>query len=326
MPEVRGLLEAPDNGAQAGRTIASSMGRAARWIIAVLAVLVAGEALVIGRLLNRPTQTVAAAFPFSVESTQPGVDVLVDGKRAGATPLKLNVSTGPHAIRFVTADADAATRALTSGLAAMGTLDINSEPAGARVTVDGTRRGTTPLSIAVPQGQHTVVIADGASSSSRTITVGGGSTASIVATLGPAGGAAGWLTIAVPIELQVLEAGAVVGTTSAARLMLPAGHHDLELSNAALGFRTTIGVEVQPGKTSTSTVAVPNGSISINALPWANVWLDGRSLGTTPIANLDVPLGNHEVIWRHPQLGERRQSIVVTAKAPLRLVMDLNKK
>ena len=132
------------------------------------------------------------------------------------------------------------------------------------------------------------------------------------------------MTITVPFEVQVAEAGTLVGT-SAARLMLPAGRHDLELTNTAVGFRATLPVDIQGDKTVAMTVPVPNGTVSINALPWANVFLDGRPLGATPLANLEVPLGTHEVIWRHPQLAERRQTVVVTARSPLRLVMDLNK-
>ena len=148
----------------------------------------------------------------------------------------------------------------------------------------------------------------------------------MVVALAPAAGTgAGWLSFGGPLELQVSEGGSLLGTTSAARLMLPAGRHDLELANAALGFRTTLSVDVQAGKTVTPVVAVPNGSLSVNASPWANVWLDGRAIGTTPLANLDVPLGTHEIIWRHPQLGERRQTVVVTAKAPARVGMDLGK-
>ncbi len=72
-------------------------------------------------------------------------------------------------------------------------------------------------------------------------------------------------------------------------------------------------------------VPVPNGTVSLNALPWANVWVDGREIGTTPIANIDLPIGSHDILWRHPQLGERRQTVTVTAKTPLRLVMDFKK-
>jgi len=86
-------------------------------------------------------------------------------------------------------------------------------------------------------------------------------------------------------------------------------------------------VVVEAGKTATSTVTIPNGSLSLNALPWASVTIDGQALpGTTPFANLQVPLGPHEIVWTHPQLGERRQTVVVNAKAPVRLVVDLRVK
>jgi hypothetical protein len=97
------------------------------------------------------------------------------------------------------------------------------------------------------------------------------------------------------------------------------------LRNTTLGFESKMPVEIQTGKTLMSPVTVPNGSLSVNALPWATVLLDGKEIGTTPIANLDVPLGTHDLTFRHPQLGERKQSIVVTAKAPVRVVQDLRK-
>jgi hypothetical protein len=53
------------------------------------------------------------------------------------------------------------------------------------------------------------------------------------------------------------------------------------------------------------------------------VWVNGHALGTTPFANLSMPIGTHEVIWRHPQLGERRQTVVLTARTPMRLVVDM---
>jgi hypothetical protein len=55
------------------------------------------------------------------------------------------------------------------------------------------------------------------------------------------------------------------------------------------------------------------------------VSLDGASLGQTPISNLQVAVGTHEMVFRHPQLGERRQSVTVTAKGPNRIAADLTK-
>ena len=107
--------------------------------------------------------------------------------------------------------------------------------------------------------------------------------------------------------------------------MLQAGAHTLELTNPELEFTSRITVQVPDGKTSTVQVPVPNGSLSVNAVPWADVAVDGRLVGTTPLANLPITIGSHEVIMRHPQLGERRRTVVVTAQSPTRLGTDFSK-
>ncbi len=203
-------------------------------------------------------------------------------------------------------------------------MEVTSDPPGARVTIDGRAIGTTPVVASVTPGSHDVTVSNGGSTVTRTVRVSAGSTTNFTAALSASAGA-GWLSITAPIELQVLEGGVVVGTTSAPRLMLPICHHDLTVSNTALGFEAPLRVDIAPGRSVTMPVPVPNGTVSLNALPWANVWVDGREIGTTPIANIDLPIGSHDILWRHPQLGERRQTVTVTAKTPLRLVMDFKK-
>jgi hypothetical protein len=39
-----------------------------------------------------------------------------------------------------------------------------------------------------------------------------------------------------------------------------------------------------------------------------------------------VPIGSRELIFRHPDLGERRATVLVTLKEPARISMDLRKK
>jgi hypothetical protein len=68
-------------------------------------------------------------------------------------------------------------------------------------------------------------------------------------------------------------------------------------------------------------VPMPSGKLSISALPWAEVSVDGRSIGQTPIGNLSVSVGTHEVVWRHPEHGERRQMVFVGSE-PARLGVD----
>jgi hypothetical protein len=276
---------------------------AIRWALVSLSVICLAEAAVIaGLIYTRP-----AASPDSTAAAAPAAGAAGQPSRTAAT-------------------APAAPASQPAGAAlSQGRLEISSDPTGARVLIDGAARGTTPLSVAVAPGNHTVVITGGGGSTRRTVNVTAGGTSSLMASLAPAGAAGGWVSFNVPLELQVAEGGRLLGTTKAERIMLPAGSHQLQLSNAAAGFQHSLTVEIEPGRTVSPTVAIPNGTLSLNALPWANVWLDGQALGTTPFANLAVPIGTHEVVWRHPQHGERRQSVVVTAKAPVRLVMDLNK-
>ena len=208
---------------------------------------------------------------------------------------------------------------------AQGHVEVTSDPSGAKVLVDGTERGVTPLTLTLDPGSHSVIVTDGRSNTTRTLDVAAGANVTLAATLAPVGVAAGYVTIASAIELQVFENGQPLGSTSTQKLLLPAGKHELEVVNEALEFRSTITVDVKPGATAKANVPLPNGSISVNALPWAIVWIDGKDVGTTPVATMTVPIGNHEVVWRHPQFGERKQTIAVTAKMPVRLVMDFNR-
>jgi hypothetical protein len=89
------------------------------------------------------------------------------------------------------------------------------------------------------------------------------------------------------------------------------GRHEFDLVNAALGFRSRRVVEITAGQTLTMAVPRPNGDVSINALPWAEVWLDGTALGQTPLGKVSVPIGEHEILFRHPNFGEQREKVIV---------------
>jgi hypothetical protein len=46
------------------------------------------------------------------------------------------------------------------------------------------------------------------------------------------------------------------------------------------------------------------------------VFVEGEHIGALPLADVSVPIGTREVVFRHPQHGERRQVIEVGAAAP----------
>jgi hypothetical protein len=128
----------------------------------------------------------------------------------------------------------------------------------------------------------------------------------------------GKLTISSPVELQVFMDGQLLGS-SAAPLTVSEGAHQFEFVNAALDFRLARGVDVKRGLENLVEVPFPTGRLNINATPWAEVLIDGRAAGETPLANVTLPVGVHEIVFRHPELGERRQTVVVKTGPVLRV-------
>jgi hypothetical protein len=123
----------------------------------------------------------------------------------------------------------------------------------------------------------------------------------------------GGVKISAPIELQVYESGNLVGST-AGPIAVTDGPHTFDLVNEALGYRVRHNVTVKPGQMTPLNITVPQGRVSINAVPWADVWVDGKPVGQTPIANLSLPIGPHEIVFRHPNFPDQRQTWMVKAE------------
>jgi hypothetical protein len=105
--------------------------------------------------------------------------------------------------------------------------------------------------------------------------------------------------------------------------MLASGRHVIEFVNQTLGYRQSRVVQVMPGKVAPIVIELPQGTVNLNASPWAEVWIDGRRVGETPIGNLSVPIGPHEIVFRHPELGEKKHAVSVTTAAPVRLSVSM---
>ena len=333
-------------GGAPARRLAHGNGVGKRRIVVGVAIALAVASASIAYVATGRLQAARPAAPSVPATTPTGIamidsypsgTVTIDGVARGRTPLSLQLPAGPHSL-VVNAGQNSRTLPLdieagitirqnvefaAAATPTTGRLEVTSEPAGARVSVDGAPRGTTPLSIAeIAAGPHQLTISNGESTTRRRVTVVAGALASVDASIGSSDAGAGWLSLASPVELTLAEDDQVIGTTKAARLMLPAGNHNIVLTNAALEFQTTMAVRIDSGKTVKRPVALPSGSLSINAVPWANVSVDGGDLGTTPLANVALPIGSHEIVWRHPQLGERRRTVSVTARTPTRVGMD----
>ena len=201
-----------------------------------------------------------------------------------------------------------------------GTIVVQTQPAGARVLLDGSPAGETPLRIVdVAPGRHVLTFITHSSTVKRTVKVEADKTLTLDVPV-----FSGWVAIFAPILLEVSEEGRAVGTTADERLMLSPGRHTLTLTNREFGYSASHAVDVEAGEVRTLNVQ-PTGAVNLNAVPWAEVWIDGKKAGETPLANLTLPLGNREIIFRHPELGERRTMTRVAAGAPTAVTVDFTR-
>lgn len=275
-----------------------------------------------------------------IETLPPGARVLIDGTLRGKTPLRIEVSPGA---RRVAVESPAGRRETELQLKAganverfydlaaptasqTGILEVQTQPPGAHVVVAGEPRGTTPVTIrGLAPGLHDVLISAGDRSVTRRVSIGAGRVASLLVPMTaiepvPLGS----LTATSTLPLRIEEGGRVLGSTDGGRPQLSGGLHDLEFVNDEYGLRLARTVNIVPGRDTAVALAVPPGQVSVNATPWAEVFADGRRLGETPIGNVSLPVGPHELVFRHPQLGERRQTIHVRAGTPTRVAVNLS--
>jgi hypothetical protein len=118
----------------------------------------------------------------------------------------------------------------------------------------------------------------------------------------------------------------LLGTSQSDRIMVSVGRHELVMVNEVVGFSQSQVVNVTPGRVTPIRPQWPSAATSFNATPWAEVWIDGRQIGETPLANISVPVGNHDVLFRHPELGEKRVGAVVTLSAPAKVSVDMRQR
>jgi hypothetical protein len=240
--------------------------------------------------------------------------VLLAGLAAGRAYLPTGTEAAAPASRSATPAASAAASAPPRG-----TLVLSSTPAGARVLIDGDPAGETPLTLdGVTPGRRTLTFVASGGSVTRTVRVVAGETLTLDVPV-----YSGWLAVDAPIVLQVAQNGRVLGSTQN-RVLMPPGRHTVTLTNSDLGYQATEVVDIPPGQERRLRL-VPATQVNLNAVPWAEVWVDGTRVGETPIAGVSIPLGTRDIVFRHPQYGERTLTPTIRAGDPTAISVDFTR-
>ena len=136
---------------------------------------------------------------------------------------------------------------------------------------------------------------------------------------------AGTIRISSPIALKVFEKSRLLGSVPGPDLKVPAGRHDIELVNAALGYRLEQSFEVEAGQTMSVHVAPPFGSLTVYSVPPSEVSIDGQVVGTTPLGPMPIALGAHSVTFRHSSGLKDRQRVMIKAGETVRVIGNIRR-
>ncbi len=201
-----------------------------------------------------------------------------------------------------------------------GVMFVTSDPVGARVLVDGRPRGVTPITVTdLTPGEHALVLDSPSGSVRRSVTIVANETAQVAESI-----FAGWVSVLSPFDVAIAEGTRAIQLDDRHQAMLRPGTHELHVENRALGYEEVREVFVKPGEITALSIAPQRSTISVTATAPASVWVDGSRVGETPITELPLDLGTHDVVVRHADSDERRFAVTATMK-PILLNADFSK-
>lgn len=329
-------------------TLARSwMDRPWKAIAAVCALLVVGVGLALWPVFGGGEAATSVRTGTLVVSSHPSAAaVSIDGAIAGTTPLAVDLPEGDHtvAVGLWASGTRSFTVAIRAGeqatqhvqvedppaaaASSTGVLRVESDPAGAKVTIGGRSYGATPVTIDdLAPGPHVVQVRSDGGTAERSVSVTAGATSSLFVSLSGAAGlpVAGWIAPPKGPVFQIFEGDRLLGSSAQDRIMVSAGRHALTLVNEALGYRAEQTLVVAPGVNTPLRVDWPHTGVNINAQPWADISVDGESRGQTPLGELKLSVGTHQVQFSHPNFGSRTVELMVRLGAPNRLSVDMRK-
>jgi hypothetical protein len=272
-----------------------------------------------------------------------GADVYVDGQKRDSTPALINdIAEGQHVVEVkkdtlsykqivtvVGGQQLKLTAQLQPAGPATGSVRIVSSTPGAEVFLDGEDKGPANATIQnVVVGQHIVELrAQGFAPQSQEVSVAAGEQRLARMDLQPAVVAPTTARLrvvtAVP-EAQIYLDGALAGPAPLDRSDLAPGKHIIVVR--ARGYSEwKKEVDLDPNTPTTLAAELSStGAITVLAnVDGAQVILDGRAVGKTPLQLDSVPSGEHVVEVKHSGYADAKKSFTVMAGEHQKIEADL---
>lgn len=166
-------------------------------VLALILFVIAQSGVVLWLWTGDPGGPQAGEGELVVQSRPVAARVSVDGEERGVTPLTLKLPSGAHVLEVQSGKSEPRVIPLTiqagvqtaqyielQNVALTGGLDVRSDLPGARVTIDGQNRGTTPVTVRdLAPGEHQVVLEAGGRKVTQAVRIDAGITAQLVVPL-----------------------------------------------------------------------------------------------------------------------------------------------
>jgi|GEM_PF-1882232 hypothetical protein len=279
-----------------------------------------------------------------IVSTPSEAKVYLDGELRGVTPLVLaGTATGSHSVEVRLSGyaewketvevPEGGTKTISAILNKQDTevirgINVSSNPAGARVMLDGLAKGTAPVTLKnLAAGIHILELEyPGYNDWKSTVDVPETEMKEVFVNLTPKPGSLpGWITVSSsPENASVTLDGNYVGltmTNSSLNLdSVTPGEHTILL--VLPGYRSfSMNVTVSANQVSlVNTTLIPvsgrlaKGAVSVSSIPsGATIILDNRSIGISPVTVSDIAVGDHRVVLQMEGYQDYSTSIFITA-------------
>jgi serine/threonine protein kinase len=132
----------------------------------------------------------------------------------------------------------------------------------------------------------------------------------------------------VPFGARVIINGKDTGKVTPAVIegLRPGTAQELELTKRGHEtYRETVSQSGGGTKRVDATLNMLFGKLTINSKPWAFVHIEGENKGMTPLAGLELPVGEYEVGLENPKLGlKKKVKVVIKPNETTRVVIPLD--
>ena len=112
--------------------------------------------------------------------------------------------------------------------------------------------------------------------------------------------------------------GKEIGTTPLANIRFQEGIHKLILKNPRLNIEEEVTVTIVAGEVTIRSIDITGaikgklkGQLKIRVAPWADVYVDGKLKGTTPLKPLELMAGEHTVLVKNEKLAKQRSFRII---------------